>query len=71
MVDIVSTLPLLASMVRGLWHITQYCMSTRPPPCSASRSWQPLQDVTSAITRVCAGSVTITELPLASKRTSM
>ena len=65
-VDIVSTLPLLASVVPGLWHITQYCVSTRPPPCSASFSWHELQELTSVILRVLAGSVTSTALPLAS-----
>ena len=69
-VCIVSTLPLLASVVPGLWHITQYCTSTRPPPCRASRSWHPLHELTSAITRVWLGFVTCTERPLASKVTS-
>ena len=66
MVESVSTLPLLASVVPGLWHITQNCVSTRPPPCSASFSWQLLHEDTSVILRVAAGSVTGTELPLAS-----
>ena len=65
-VDKVSTLPLLASVVPGLWHITQYWVSMRPPPCSASFSWQPLQEATSVILRVLVGSVTATELPEAS-----
>src|SRR5690606_30101266 len=58
--------PLLASVVPGLWHITQNCVSTRPPPCSDIRSWQPLHDDESTILRVCAGSVTGIELPAAS-----
>ena len=70
-VCMVSTLPLFASVVPGLWHITQYCTSTRPPPCSASLSWQPLQEAMSAMTRVLLGSVTSTERPLASNVTSM
>ena len=59
-------MPLLASVVPGLWHITQNCVSTRPPPCSASFSWQELHDDTSVILRVLVGSVTATELPFAS-----
>src|SRR5674476_794212 len=47
-----STLPLLASVVPGLWHSTQNWVSTRPPPCSASLPWQPLQEATSVILRV-------------------
>ena len=70
MVDIASTLPLLASVVAVLWHSTQYCTSTRPPPCSASFSWQPLHILTSDITRVLFGSVTCTERPLPSKAMS-
>jgi hypothetical protein len=69
-VCIVSTLPLFASVVPGLWHITQYWTSTRPPPWIASRSWQPLHELMSDITRVWFGSVTCTERPLASKVTS-
>src|SRR5450830_328695 len=66
MVAKLRTLPLLASVVPGLWHITQNCVSTRPPPCKASLPWQPLQDATSVILRVLVGSVTGTDLPLAS-----
>ena len=71
MVDRVRTLPLLASVLPGLWHITQYWVSTRPPPCSASFSWQLLHDVTSDILRVLAGSTTSTDLPAASIVKSM
>ena len=54
-VDRVTTLPLLGSVVPGLWHITQYCVSTRLPPWMASLSWQVLQVAMSTILRACAG----------------
>ena len=47
-----SVLPLSGSAVPGLWHITQYCVSTRPPPCSFSMVWQLLQVAVVTISRL-------------------
>ncbi len=53
-------LPLFGSVVPGLWHITQYCTSTRAPPCAtdvpvgevANDVWQLLQVAVFTISRL-------------------
>jgi len=42
---------LCASVEPGLWQVTQYCTSRRPPPWNISRSWQALQAVSLTISR--------------------
>jgi len=47
-----SGLPLVGSLVPGLWHMTQYCTSTRAPPCAVNMVWQPSQVAVSTISRL-------------------
>ena len=52
-----TTLPVCASVVNGLWQVTQYSTSVRPPPCRASfvsvvGPWQPLQVAVCTMSRV-------------------
>ena len=44
-----SGFPLYGSEVVGLWHITQYCTSTRAPPWAFSIVWQLSQVAVSTI----------------------